>query len=126
MGKLKKTHVFPKEFVEIPKKWTMPVRDCSLAYSQFVILFDDIFVVERLLWKLSPNPEVYPPEEYPVRTAKVATFLLLFTVFSAAYVEALISVASFGCIFSFSVLLVLNTFTQLFFRNHSFAALFRF
>ena len=26
---------------EISKKWTMPVRDWGLAYSQFVIFFED-------------------------------------------------------------------------------------
>ena len=28
---------------EISKKWTMPVRDCTLAYSQFTIYFEDRF-----------------------------------------------------------------------------------
>lgn len=29
--------------VKISKKWTMPVRDWGLAYSQFMIFFDDRF-----------------------------------------------------------------------------------
>ena len=29
--------------VEISKKWTMPVRDWGLAYSQFAIFFEDRF-----------------------------------------------------------------------------------
>ena len=28
---------------EISKKWTMPVRDWGLAYSQFAIFFEDRF-----------------------------------------------------------------------------------
>ncbi len=28
---------------EISKKWTMPVRDRGLAYSQFAIFFEDRF-----------------------------------------------------------------------------------
>ena len=29
--------------VEISKKWTMPVRDWGLAYSQFAIFFEERF-----------------------------------------------------------------------------------
>ena len=29
--------------VEISKKWTMPIRDWELAYSQFAIFFEDRF-----------------------------------------------------------------------------------
>ena len=34
--------------VEISKKWTMPIRDWGLAYSQFAIFFEDRFAAWRL------------------------------------------------------------------------------
>lgn len=40
---------------EISKKWTMPVRDWGLAYSQFAIFFEDRLATWRLLRTLPSN-----------------------------------------------------------------------
>lgn len=40
---------------EISKKWTMPVRDWGLAYSQLAIFFDDRFAAWRLM-RVPPKP----------------------------------------------------------------------
>ena len=40
---------------EVSKKWTMPVRDWGLAYSQFAIFFEDRLAAWRLLRALPSN-----------------------------------------------------------------------
>ncbi len=40
---------------EVSKKWTVPVRDWGLAYSQFVIFFENSLAAWRLLRTLTSN-----------------------------------------------------------------------
>ena len=45
ISSLSLTSLYAFWYKEISKKWTMPVRDWELAYSQLAIFFEDRFAV---------------------------------------------------------------------------------
>ena len=83
---------------EISKKWTMPVRDWGLAYSQLAIFFEDRFRAWRLMrvppsnsWGLSALGISSEDEEKQQHFCHCSS-----PFYSAACVGALLSVALFG------------------------------
>lgn len=106
---------------EISKKWTMPVRDWGLAYSQFAIFFEDKFAAWRLLRTLPSNSRGLSAlgissedEEKQQHFCHCSS-----PFYSAACVGALLSVALFDCIFSIGINFGKIAFTQFIFQTHS-------
>lgn len=106
---------------EISKKWTMPVRDRGLAYSQLAIFFEDKFAAWRLLRTLPSNSRGLSAlgissedEEKQQHFCHCSS-----PFYSAACVGALLSVALFDCIFSIGINLGKIAFTQFIFQTHS-------
>ena len=104
---------------EISKKWTMPVRDWGLAYSQFAIFFEDRFAAWRLLRALPSNSRGLSAwgisgedEEKQQHFCHCSS-----PFYSAACVGSLLSVALFGCNFSIGKILAIIAFTQLIFHT---------
>ena len=102
---------------EISKKWTMPVRDWGLAYSQLAIFFEDRFAAWRLLRTLSSNSWGLSAWKIPVKR-KAATMRCSSPYIFTACVGSLLSVALFGCNFSMVKIFVGNSFTQFIFHAH--------
>ena len=97
--------------VEISKKWTMPVRDWGLAYSQFAIFLRTGSQPDGCrglsAWGISGEDE-----------EKQQHFCYCSSPFySAACVGSLLSVALFGCNFSMVKIVVGNSFTQFIFQT---------
>ena len=101
---------------EISKKWTMPVKDWGLAYSQFIRFGEDRFAAWRLTRALPSHSRGLSARKIPVKR-KAATRPLLLTVYLTACVGSLLSVAIFGCNFSIVKNLVKIAFTQFDYRT---------
>ena len=104
---------------EISKKWTMPVRDWGLAYSQLAIFFEDRFAAWRLMRVPPSNSRglsalgIFGEDE-----EKQQHFCHCSSPFySAACVGSLLSVALFGCKFSMSIFWRLLRLHGLIFRT---------
>ena len=107
---------------EISKKWTMPVRDWGLAYSQLAIFFEDRFAAWRLMRVPPSNSRGLSAlgisgedEEKQQHFCHCSS-----PFYSAACVGSLLSVALFGCIFSMVRILVIIAFTRFDFQNQFF------
>ena len=110
---------------EISKRWTMPVRDWGLAYSQLAIFFEDRFAAWRLMralpkpwnkailtWGLSALGISGEDKEKQQHFCHCSS-----PFYSAAFVGSLLSVALFGCTFSMVRILAIIAFTRFDFQN---------
>ena len=104
---------------EISKKWTVPVRDWGLAYSQLAIFFEDRFAAWRLMRALPSNSRGLSAlgisgedEEKQQHFCHCSS-----PFYSAACVGSLLSVALFGCKFSMSIFWRLLRLHGLIFRT---------
>ena len=116
---------------EISKKWTMPVRDWGLAYSQLAIFFEDSFAAWRLMrvlpkpwnkailpWGLSALGISGEDEEKQQHFCHCSS-----PFYSAACAGTLLRtqlaefLPMFGCIFSIVRILAIIAFTRFDFQN---------
>lgn len=110
---------------EISKKWTVPVRDWGLAYSQLAIFFEDRFAAWRLMRALPSNSRGLSALEISGEDEeKQQHFCHCSSPFySAACVGSLLRtqlaefLPMFGCSFSMVKILAIIAFTQLIFHT---------
>ena len=104
--------------VEISKKWTMPVRDWGLAYSQFAIFFEERFAAWQLLRVPPSNSRGLSAWKIPVKNQRyfvplISPYILQHASGRSSALPSLAALLVLVCFYG------LIPFTQFIFRNRA-------